>query len=79
MEYLLDMIISKATIRKTIALTEDKDLKNDLIKVGVFLIELDKKITANSGRLTAAELDNLKKQIEMEKLNEQIKELKELL
>lgn len=79
MEYLLDIIISKATIRKTIALTEDKDLKNDLIKVGVFLIELDKKITANSGRLTAAELDNLKKQIEIEKLNEQIKELKELL
>ena len=79
MEYLLDMIISKATIRKTIALTDDKQLKDDLIKVGVFLIELDKKITANSGRLTAAELDNLKKQIEIEKLNEQIKELKELL
>ena len=79
MEYLLDMIISKATIRKTIALTDDNDLKNDLIKVGVFLMELDKKITANSGRLTAAELDNIKKQIEIEKLNEQIKELKELL
>ena len=79
MEYLLDMIISKATIRKTIALTDDKQLKDDLIKVGVFLIELDKKITANSGRLTAAELDNLKKQIEIEKLTEQIKELKELL
>jgi hypothetical protein len=78
-DYLLDYILAKRSIRLAIKEIKDETLKQDLIDTAKFLIELDLSMNHITGRTSDLTLAIMQKDIEIEKLKEQVKELKELL
>jgi len=79
MDYLLDYILAKRSIRLAIKDTKNKELKEDLINTAQFLIELDLSMNHITGRTSDLTLAILQKDAEIEKLKQQVDELKELL
>jgi len=79
MDYLIDYILAKRSIRLAIKDTKNKELKEDLINTAKFLIELDLSMNHITGRTSDLTLAILQKDVEIEKLKQQVEELKELL
>ena len=79
MDYLLDYILAKRSIRLAIKEVKDQTLKQDLINTAQFLIELDLNMNHITERTSDLTLAILQKDVEIEKLKDQVKELKELL
>ena len=79
MDYLLDYILAKRSIRLAIKEIKDETLKQDLVTTAQFLIELDLNMNHITGRTSDLTLAILQKDVEIEKLKKQVQELKELL